>query len=603
MTHRPMTHWTKSWMTGGLLGLAGLGLWPQEAQATPETASVDSDPTLGATLAEDPHPVVTPEPSAQPTEPQIDNLATLQPTWTPSVDGIAIGVADETLVDGATTATHQPAVAITADLEASIVLGSAAEGSAAEGSAAEGSAAEPPSMAPAPPIEQPAVVLPVTAPAQVQPNARDLTTAVSPASAPAPARPNAAAAPRAGEHSQRPAAADVATLRARSAAITALLQDIRATAGLEAVDSTASPSIASASSRPVPQAALARGPQLPPLPERSAPQAAAVLGSTTTAKSTKLALTHVRPISSPEVSQPYSRGPQLPSLPWRTTARQAASLRPSLAARPATSPFSAAVPSTPLTTAQADPVPATEALREDLRIDPLTTAADPASIYIPSSSAGIPSGFGAEWGDFFISATLAGADRLRPEADGSLYMGLGLGDAQSLVGLEIAYNLLSIRDFASNGSFDAKVHREFYSDDTLQVNAAVGVTSAFPYGSNAVGTESSLYGVVSSAYLLQPDHPTNTLTLNTTLGLGGGNFAGEGSDVGILAGVGLRVHPQFSINTAWSGVGLNVGASIVASPRSPISINLLYGDITNNTPAGSVAVISISYGINSNARF
>ena len=203
MTHRPMTHWTKSWMTGGLLGLAGLGLWPQEAQATPETASVDSDPTLGATLAEDPHPVVTPEPSAQPTEPQIDNLATLQPTWTPSVDGIAIGVADETLVDGATTATHQPAVAITADLESSIVLGSAAEGSAAE----------PPSMAPAPPVEQPAVVLPVTAPAQVQPNARDLTTAVSPASAPAPARPNAAAAPRAGEHSQRPAAADVATLR------------------------------------------------------------------------------------------------------------------------------------------------------------------------------------------------------------------------------------------------------------------------------------------------------------------------------------------------------------------------------------------------------
>ncbi len=588
MTHRPMTRWTKSWMTGGLLGLAGLGLMSQEAQATPETASVDPDPALGATLAEDPHPVVTPEPSAQPTEPQIDNLATLQPTWTPSSDGIAIGVADETLVDRATTATHQPAVAIAADLESSIVLGSAAE---------------PPSIAPAPPIEQPAVVLPVTAPAQVQPNARDLTTAVSPASAPAPARSNAAAAPRPGEHSQRPAAADVATLRARSAAITALLQDIRATAGLEAVDSTASSSIASASSRPV-QAALVRGPQLPPLPERSAPQAAAVLGSTTTAKSTKLALTHVRPISSPEVSQPYSRGPQLPSLLRQTTAQQANSLHPSLAARPAASPFSAAVPSTPLTTAQADPaLTETEALQEDLRIDPLTTVADPASIYIPSSSAGIPSGFGAEWGDFFISAALAGADRLRPEADGSLYMGFGLGDAENLVGIEIAYNLLSIRDFASNGSFDAKVHREFYSDDTLQVNAAVGVTSAFPYGSNAVGTESSLYGVVSSAYLLQPDHPTNTLTLNTTLGLGGGNFAGEGSDVGILAGVGLRVHPQFSINTAWSGVGLNVGASIVASPRSPISINLLYGDITNNTPAGSVAVISIGYGINSNARF
>jgi hypothetical protein len=37
----------------------------------------------------------------------------------------------------------------------------------------------------------------------------------------------------------------------------------------------------------------------------------------------------------------------------------------------------------------------------------------------------------------------------------------------------------------------------------------------------------------------------------------------------VFAGVGLQVHPQFSLNTAWSGVGVNVGPPLCRCPRCP----------------------------------
>jgi hypothetical protein len=203
----------------------------------------------------------------------------------------------------------------------------------------------------------------------------------------------------------------------------------------------------------------------------------------------------------------------------------------------------------------------------------------------------------------FFSASLAGADRIRPEADGSLSMGFGLGDSRRAVGVELAYNLQSVRQFGENGGFDAKIHRQVYSSDETQVAAAVGLNNFASYGTNAGGSESSLYGVVTAAHLLQPDHPSNRLPITASLGLGGGSFSGESSDVGVIAGVGLQVHPQFSVNTAWSGVGLNVGASIVPVSTLPLTLNLLYGDIGNNTRTGSVAVLSIGYGFNFGPRF
>jgi hypothetical protein len=79
-------------ITGGLLGLAGLGLLPSQAEATPDNLAVAPDPSLGTALAVDPHPVVAPEPSAQTTEPQIDEQGRPQPTWTPDDDQTVVAL-------------------------------------------------------------------------------------------------------------------------------------------------------------------------------------------------------------------------------------------------------------------------------------------------------------------------------------------------------------------------------------------------------------------------------------------------------------------------------------------------------------------------------
>jgi hypothetical protein len=246
---------------------------------------------------------------------------------------------------------------------------------------------------------------------------------------------------------------------------------------------------------------------------------------------------------------------------------------------------------------------ANETQREDLLIDPLATDPVPTVRYAPSPNAGIPSAFGAAWGDLFASVTVAGADRIRNEVDSSISAGLGLGNPRTAVGVELAYNLLSIRNFAENGSFEAKVHREIFANDTTQAAAAVGWNNFVSYGDDVAGSESGVYGVVSAAHLLQPNNPANRLPITGTLGVGGGSFSDEGSDVGVLAGVGLQVDPRLSLNAAWSGVGLNVGASVVPIPEIPLTLTAVYGDVTNNTAAGSVATLTIGYGFNFGPRF
>jgi len=241
--------------------------------------------------------------------------------------------------------------------------------------------------------------------------------------------------------------------------------------------------------------------------------------------------------------------------------------------------------------------------REDLLIEPLATDPVPTVRYTPSPNAGIPSAFGAAWGDLFASLTGSGADRIRNEVDGSISAGLGLGNPRTAVGVELAYNLLSVRNFAKNGSFDVKVHREVFANDTTQAAVAVGWNNFVNYGDDVDGSESSVYGVVSAAHLLQPNNPANRLPVTGTLGVGGGPFSDDDSDVGVLAGVGLQVDPRLSLNAAWSGVGLNVGASVVPWPEIPLTLTAVYGDVTNNTDAGSVATLTIGYGFNFGPRF
>lgn len=668
-------------ITGGLLGLAGLALLPSQAEATPDNLAVAPDPSPGAALAVDPHPVVEPEPSAQTTEPQLDEQGAPQPIWSP--DG------NQTVVIEAATTAQQPASAAAVVIpqpelsapatatvesrvpeiseptltiapevlpEAAAIAPAATPNPAVESlePSARTLAELPVAPAPTPEVtqaeipeavdsDQAAIATPAVGPSAapvVAENVAD-STGAAPTITPAETLAEISAKPIASKPAQapqlpgvesrsaipiaveslaatstpiapRPApeaataasstasrqAPDVAALRSRSTTVQALLRDLRTAYGLE---------IEGTPARQVSQTETAsREPQLPSLPSQAN-------RTTLTGNTTANQIPVAAPLPSPSIArQTAEREPQLPSFVGQSpnVALALPSPQPTLstsrAALTAPSVELSAAPlsadAVPVTTAQATPPDAAQ-LRNNLRVAPLTTAAEATRSFPPSPNAGIPSAFGANWGDVFFSASLAGADRIRPEADGSLSMGFGLGDSRRAVGVELAYNLQSVRRFGENGGFDAKIHRQVYSSEETQVAAAVGLNNFASYGDNAGGSESSLYGVVTAAHLLQPEHPSNRLPITASLGLGGGAFSGESSDVGVFAGVGLQVHPQFSINTAWSGVGVNVGASIVPVTTLPLTLNLLYGDVGNNTRAGSVAVLSIGYGFNFGPRF
>ncbi|MEB3338590.1 MAG: hypothetical protein VKJ46_14070 [Leptolyngbyaceae bacterium] len=245
-----------------------------------------------------------------------------------------------------------------------------------------------------------------------------------------------------------------------------------------------------------------------------------------------------------------------------------------------------------------------EQLRQKLRVEPVPGETSAAGrTYPPSSSSGIPSAFGANWGDAFIGASASGADRIRPEVDGGISMGFGVGNSLELVGLEATYNITSIRRFAENGTFDLKLHRYLYADKRTQVAAALGWTNFANYGKAAGATDSGVYGVVTGAYLLQPDNEINNMPLTISLGLGGGPFRENNASVGVFAGAGLQVAPQLSLNTAWSGVGLNVGASYVPIPTVPLTLGVDYADVTNSSAAGSKFILSVGYGFNFTPQF
>ena len=115
-------------------------------------------------------------------------------------------------------------------------------------------------------------------------------------------------------------------------------------------------------------------------------------------------------------------------------------------------------------------------IRQQLLIRPITTQTQNVfikRIYTPSLNAGTPVAFGLETGDAFIGVFGATAGRRRDTVDGSVTIGTGLGDASKYFAVEGVFNINSIRNFGSNGSFDLKVHRLVYEDFYKQI----GVTA------------------------------------------------------------------------------------------------------------------------------
>ncbi|WP_413172599.1 hypothetical protein [Anabaena azotica] len=231
-------------------------------------------------------------------------------------------------------------------------------------------------------------------------------------------------------------------------------------------------------------------------------------------------------------------------------------------------------------------------LRQELLIEPIVPLGRPAATGAPASSAGTPTAYGASWGQAFI-----GGGAFFPldegNVDGSLTVGFGLGDAVKSAGLEVAVNIISVGgqkenfgDFGDSGTVGLKLHR-YFDDGTA---FAVGWSNPIKWG-EANQAKETLYGVLTKSF--------NPVTVS--VGLGSGSFASKGARqagenaVNLFGSVGLRLAPEASLVTSWTGSSLNMGASFVPLKRTPLVINTIFTDVTDNLNNGVGFTLSAGY--------
>jgi hypothetical protein len=204
------------------------------------------------------------------------------------------------------------------------------------------------------------------------------------------------------------------------------------------------------------------------------------------------------------------------------------------------------------TVAQAPDNSNTEQLRRELTIDPLAELRIPA--YSPGSTVGVPSAFGANFGDAFVGLAFSNRRPRINESDGALSVGFGLGDSERSLGLEVSANIGSLRRFGANGDIGLKLHRALPGKAAI----ALGFDEGIIWGDENRDTVSTLYGVVSKIFDLRPDDPFNPQSLTLTLGVGGGRFrsfdniVNRQGGVGVFASAGFRFVPQASAIASWT---------------------------------------------------
>ena len=200
----------------------------------------------------------------------------------------------------------------------------------------------------------------------------------------------------------------------------------------------------------------------------------------------------------------------------------------------------------------------------------------------PALSINIPTGFGADRNTAFISGTYQQRTRYADKSDGSIGVGVGLGDARKAVGVELSYTAASFggsRDFGAGG-FNVKVHRQLADD----LSVAAGWNGILNVGGSN-DFENSVYGSVTKIVRTQDDINKPFSRIALTAGVGNGQFRSENDvatdsgGINVFGNVAVRVAKPVSVIAEWSGQDLGVGVSIAPFKNIPLVITPAVRDL------------------------
>jgi hypothetical protein len=214
----------------------------------------------------------------------------------------------------------------------------------------------------------------------------------------------------------------------------------------------------------------------------------------------------------------------------------------------------------------------------------------------PSITVITPSAYGKSWGNLSVGLGLQTRTRFTNEADGVLGIGIGLGDEQKWVGLDIGITITDLLGTtAQDGTVSFKLHRQLPHDFSI----AVGVQNAIAWGNTDGGR--SPYGVVTKRFNLQDSVNEPFSQLYVSAGVGSGQFRGEFEiqndldSIDVFGSVAVRVVEPVSAIAEWTGQDVTIGLSVAPFRNIPLVITPAVTDITGSAGDGSRFILGIGY--------
>ena len=199
----------------------------------------------------------------------------------------------------------------------------------------------------------------------------------------------------------------------------------------------------------------------------------------------------------------------------------------------------------------------------------------------PAMGISIPIGYGAQGGQMF--AAIGGTTTDSPandDLDGSAAIGIGFGNSDDFVALEVVANIISLTnnapgsDIGEEGTFSVKLSRDIGQSSAI----SIGAENISTWGDATSGTNASAYVAYTKIGSLSDDQ-NNPLSYSLTIGLGSERFqdldnSQRDTAPGLFAGVALAVHPQVGLVADYNGNFANVGISLIPLRSIPLGITL-----------------------------
>ncbi|MFM2429990.1 MAG: hypothetical protein RLZZ511_1203 [Cyanobacteriota bacterium] len=223
----------------------------------------------------------------------------------------------------------------------------------------------------------------------------------------------------------------------------------------------------------------------------------------------------------------------------------------------------------------------------------------------PGITLSVPSGFGSDRGRI---STGLGLQRTRANTnDGAASIGIGLGNAQTGIGVQLSYTTYSInpekllkkekrtilssdRPFGAGG-FNLKIHKQFKNGLSVAVGGD-SILNIGPPGVNVFGTdaknelEGTYYASATKLFRLKPDINEPFSSLSVTVGAGIGprfqplqSVREDKKIVTPFASAALRLTPNASAIAEWSGQDFGVALSWVPFRNLPIVLTPAIRDL------------------------